>query len=210
MRFFLRTALLIDILLSIISCTSAPPGPQQVATFTPTSSSRQPSPPATFTPTPIVANSTNVGLVPTDCPPSSSPRTISPDMGPAVGASPVWASGFGTGTYPTAHLQDDRYSPHEGWPWKLAREVGPSYQKPVTIRAGMLHTGKLLSFQMSPDDFVTTVPTLDPKHPGHPSSQLGPDWNEWGSYLFLPGAGCYYLEATWPQGHWLIYFAAGL
>ncbi len=125
MRFFLRVVFLTSLILSITSCTSASPGPQGVATAFPTSSSMQLSPTATFTATPIVANSTNVGPVPTNCPPGPHPQAISPAMGPAVGTSPVWAASLGdAGTYPTAILQYDRYIPHEGWPWKLAWEVG--------------------------------------------------------------------------------------
>lgn len=55
----------------------------------------------------------------------------------------------------------------------------------------------------------TTSPVLDPGYPGHPISAFGDDWAEWGSYVFLPGAGCYSMEAMWPGEHWLVYFAAG-
>lgn len=211
MRIFLKIAFLIALLLSITSCTGASPRLQHVKTSPSTSSPSQTSPATPLTVTPIIANRTNVGPVPTNCPANGqlSSQVISPAMGSAVGVSPVWAAGL-SGTYPTALLQNDRYSPQKGWPWKLAWEVGPNYQQTVSIRAGYPNTSKLLLFQASPDDNLTTTLTLDPKHPGHPFSQLGPDWNEWGSYIFLPGAGCYYLEATWPQGHWLFYFAVGI
>jgi hypothetical protein len=92
-----------------------------------------------------------------------------------------------------------------GWMWKLVWEVGPHYTGPVTLRGGNLRTGIPLWFAF--DQGPTIAPVL--VHPDHPVSALGGNWGEWGSYLSIPVAGCYYLQATWPGGHWRITFAAG-
>jgi len=64
--------------------------------------------------------------------------------------------------------------------------------------------GQRVDFLYRNTDFV-----LDPQHPDHPGSAVGVDYAEWGSYIYIPTAGCYALEATWSGGHWRILFAAG-
>jgi hypothetical protein len=34
-------------------------------------------------------------------------------------------------------------------------------------------------------------------------------WHEWGSFLFIPAAGCYALDVSWARGSWRTNFAAG-
>ncbi len=96
-----------------------------------------------------------------------------------------------------------------GWVWKVVWEVGPNYRQSVMLRGGNVYTGVPLWFNFDLNGADTLNPILDPSHPGHPVSQVGDNWSEWGSYIYIPAAGCYYLEATWPQGHWRIVFAAG-
>jgi hypothetical protein len=71
--------------------------------------------------------------------------------------------------------------------------------------------GDPLWFQIG-DKAPTTTPKLDPTQPGaYPYNPANPDqvFPEYPSYLFIPRAGCYVLEASWPGGHWRIPFAAG-
>ena len=207
-----RMVMLAGLLLFLVSCTQVS---QPTTSATPTVDSAhltefaQPYPTPTPTPTPMVASAANVGPAPRDCPlgPPLPVRRISPAIIPLGGISPVWATTGGDGT---VHLAGEIYDPDGGWPEKIVWEIGPNYQHPVMLRAGNLCTGTLLKWNMSPDYQITTSPVLDPQRPGHPWSVIGPDWNEWGSDLLLPGAGCYYLEARWPQGHWRITFAVGL
>ena len=126
---------------------------------------------------------------------------------PLGGISPVWATvgGGGVGT-----LAGDTYDRDGGWPVKIVWEVGSNYHEIVTLRAGDLLNGTLLKWKMSPDEHLTTAPVLDPQHPGHPISVIGPQWQEWGSEILIPAAGCYYIEANWPEGHWRDTFAIGL
>ncbi len=161
------------------------------------------------TPTPIVASAANVGPVPKNCPlgPPLPVQRISPAIAPLAGISPVWATVGGGGV---GHLVGDIYDPDGGWPVKIVWEIGPNYHETVRLRAGNLRDGTLLKWKMSPDDLVTTAPVLNPQHLGHPVSVIGPDWTEWGSAILIPAAGCYYVEASWPEGHWRDTFAIGL
>jgi len=72
-----------------------------------------------------------------------------------------------------------------------------------------MQTGTPLEFQFANPDPVVTSLFLDPNHPNHLDAGAGPDYEEWGSYLYIPTAGCYQLDATWPGGQWSFPFAAG-
>lgn len=204
--------MLTGLVLIIGACTQAP-SPQ--TSTTPTAdgarltASARPSSTEIPTPTPITASAANVGPAPTDCPldPPLRPQKLSDNIVPLVGTSPVWATGGGGGP---GHLAGDTWSPDGGWPVKIVWEVGPNYNRPVMLRAGNLRDGTLLKWHMSPDNHLTTAPVLDPQHPGHPVSVIGPAWNEWGSEILIPAAGCYYVEAIWPEGQWRQTFAIGL
>jgi hypothetical protein len=114
--------------------------------------------------------------------------------------SPVWA------TLPALIPLRAGYTQY-GWAWKIIWEVGPKFTHTVTLHGTNVRTSTSLLFQV--DDSPTTSPVLDPGYPGHLHAAFGDDWAEWGSYVFLPGTGCYSMEAMWPGGHWLVYFAAG-
>jgi hypothetical protein len=57
------------------------------------------------------------------------------------------------------------------------------------------------------DRAPSTTPILDPRAPPIPNQPAG--WADFLSYLFIPQAGCYVLEAAWPGGMWRLTFAAG-
>jgi hypothetical protein len=55
----------------------------------------------------------------------------------------------------------------------------------------------------------STAPLLDPARPNHPDVPDKPDTHEWGSYVVFPLAGCYQLDARWPEGFWSLVFSFG-
>jgi len=130
-------------------------------------------------------------------------------MGPVVGGGPVWAT-----LPPVVHIAPS-ISPNGtingytayGWIWKVIWEVGPNYASPIALR--VTQSDDQAALWMEVNGSPTKTPTLDPSHPSHPESALGEDWREWGSYLYIPTAGCYRLKATWPEGSWEVSFAAG-
>lgn len=145
-------------------------------------------------------------MVPQNCPPGSTLQPIFSDVGAAVGGPPVWAIGFNG---PRAVIEIPTYFTYTpyGWTWKLIWRMQDSYTHPITLRGGNLHDGSLLWFQIGQQD-PSTSPVLAPRLAENPVLNAG-SWVDWTSYLYIPAAGCYYLEATWPGGHWRITFAAG-
>ena len=216
---FLCVMMLTGLVLVGVACS---PAPSSLNSATPTIDSAHltafaqeqstPAPSPSPTPTPLAAGSSNVGQVPQACPPGPTPKDVNPSLfGPGVGGSPVWAIGF-AGPHATADLQgiteDATTAKQYGWEYKILWEVGPNYTHSVTLRGGSFRNGTLLWFQFG-DQAPTMTPALDPQHPGTiTGSDVG--WAGFPSYLLIPGADCYYLEAQWPGGSWRISFAAGL
>ena len=206
-----RATMFAGLLLLLTSCTQIS---QPTTSATPTVDSAhltafaqpQPTYPPIPTPTPtLTLTPPPMGLVPHDCPSGPTPQPIFGALGPVVGGSPVWVAGF-NGPHAVVYL-DQAFFDKPGWGWKMIWEVGPNYTHLVTLRGANLQSGAPTWFQFDGDP--TTSPILDPRHPDHPASAVGGDWAEWGSYVFVPAAGCYYLEASWPGGQWRITFAAG-
>jgi hypothetical protein len=48
---------------------------------------------------------------------------------------------------------------------------------------------------------------LDPASPGVPPTSDG--YKDFPSYLYVPQAGCYMVEAKWTDGHWRLVFGLG-
>ena len=197
----LSRLLVLSLMFVLAACTQASPShTATTVTITPSLPTATPSPTPTALPSPVDTTPPPTGAAPRNCPPSQPAQTISPDLAPVVGKAPVWA------TLPALIPLRAGYTQY-GWLWKIVWEVAKSTH-PVTLHGTDLRTSASLLFQISQDS-LTTSPVLDPGYPGHPISAFGDDWAEWGSYVFLPGTGCYSMEAMWPGGHWLVYFAAG-
>lgn len=202
---------LLAVLLLLSSCSQtsnpvtggATPPPQATSPLRPT-----PTPPL-ITPTPPP-----LGPVPKDCPPGPTPQQIFSDLGPSgVGSYPVWAFGF-DGPHATVPLSrdPDAYTPPYGWTTKVIWRVSTHYTHPVHLQGGNLRTGTSLWFQIG-DQNPEPSPILDPRPAEQAIAESGdpnpPQAVGWRSYLYIPTAGCYYLEADWPGGSWRITFAAG-
>ncbi len=211
LRFLVKLSILLTLMMLTISCSQTS---QTQTALTPTVVHSSLTPLPTLAPTPTFRGSptsttTPLGSVPRDCPQGPTPQPLISNVGSAIGGSEVWAVGF-DGPHAVIHIAFtyDTYTQH-GWIWKLIWEMGPSHTSPATISGRNLRTGSPLWFQISDPGTPVVSLVLDPRYPGHPSSDAGTDWKEWGSYIFIPTADCYSLEATWPGGHWQVNFAAG-
>jgi hypothetical protein len=143
-----------------------------------------------------------LGMVPQDCLPGPTPKKVTAQFGPLIGGSPIWAAGF-AGPHATIPLSpQDPYTPY-GWTVKILWGIEPGYTHAVTLHGENLRTGARLYFNVTGQP--TPAPVLDPEAVGTPINQ----WKDFPSHLFIPTAGCYALEATWPGGQWRITFAAG-
>jgi len=202
-RFFPSQVILLGLLFLVVACSqTAPitPGsiPSTAARATPTS------PPTllpTATPPPLEA-------IPPNCAPGPTLHQIFPAIGPGIGNAPLWIFGFG-GTHPVLRIDPQgTYVAPYGWTWKIIWEVGPHLLSVITLRGKNVHTGAPIWFQLLDGPIVSSA-VLDPQHPDHPVPVAGEGYAEWGSYMFIPAAGCYQMEATWPGGQWSFPFAAG-
>jgi predicted small lipoprotein YifL len=208
-RFPLRSMMALVLLLFLAGCSQGTPLQQKIATKTTT-----PQPVATTYPYSIPTlipsqDAPHLGAVPTNCP--VGPHPVSPDpqqFGPGIGSSPVWALGFAE-QHATLHLDVDggQYT-SAGWQRKILWVVHARFPQTITLQGKALHGNASLLFQLG-DNNITAMPLLDPRHPGTITGQDA-GWSEFPSYLYVPAAGCYVLEAHWHGGGWTIPFAAGL
>jgi hypothetical protein len=197
-----RLIILLGLLLGTAACSqtvSVPHGSLSPTVAQP-SSTPPPTSALTVTPPPL-------GSVPQNCSPGAVPHTVFSQLGPVVGQAPIWAAGF-DGPHAVLRIPTsyDTYTQY-GWTWKLVWEIGPHFSQKVTLHGVNLRTGVPLWFQFNGPE--TPAPVLDPQQPTHPAAAAGGDYAEFGSYLYIPTADCYALDATWPGGQWRILFAAG-
>lgn len=192
-------------LLCLVLTGCASSGVPLTSQVNPTSPGRTAIATATATPT---ASPPPLGPVPQDCPISNPPRQTIGGM-PMIGASPVWAAWLpGPSLFRQPPGSISTYEAPYGWEMtKVVWEVGPNNTQPVTIQGQDLfdHTPMMVELLTSPT--VHTV--LDPHHPDHPISVIGPGWAEWGCYIVVPKAGCYTMNVSWATGHWSVTFAFG-
>lgn len=165
------------------------------------------------TPTLVQATPSEIGAAPLTCaPPTTSPYRNS------IGGSPVWVGNFqpsmkGQATTYVGHSAYTRY----GWRALVLFSIEPGATGQVVMRGERLSDGSPLWIGVlkSGQTYYDTRATpsvravLDPKNPGRPDFE-DTGWAEWGGVLYIPAAGCYALEASWPGGSWRVTFAAGL
>lgn len=165
-----------------------------------------------------------IGSVPASCPPSTRLVDFAPTATiPGVGGSDIWMVGLvGPGGYPIAGQRATAkigapsriivsYTPY-GWPFGIMVLARSDFAETVTITGQDLRTGHDLWFSPEANarnTAVETAPilTIDFSQPAAGSSDG--QWKIWFGVLYLPGAGCYTLQANWPGGGWVANFAAG-
>jgi hypothetical protein len=141
-----------------------------------------------------------LGPAPTSCS-RPTPRSVNPNFGLAIGDSPVYAVGAwdSTGVLHAERATQTQY----GEQVKVLWIIRPGFNSPVTLHGASKATGLPLYFEIDGAGSTTTSPTLDPNlNPGTP-------WPNWPSYLDIPAADCYFVEADWSGGRWRVEFPAG-
>lgn len=174
------------------------------------------------TPTLVQGTPPELGPPPKSCTPAaqwpSLVTKVSGQFGGALGASPVWAVGF-DGSESTAHvvLGYSRY----GWKARINFYVEPGFTDHVVVRGERLPDGSPIWIGVDdPEHNLSAAKpsvaiTLDPKTPGLPDywntsvGGVSEYWATWYATLYLPAAGCYALEASWPGGSWRVTFTGG-
>ena len=101
--------------------------------------------------------------------------------------------------------------PEIGWYKRIVLLSETNYAGTVTFRGGEMDDGTPIWFGMKQHNQgpITTFTVLPLNSSA--SNHTGSD-EEWGlstASLYIPRAGCYFLIATWPEGEWVVFFAAG-
>ncbi|HEY7339345.1 MAG TPA: hypothetical protein VH591_00570 [Ktedonobacterales bacterium] len=99
-----------------------------------------------------------------------------------------------------------------GWPVPVTVFIRHGFAQTITLTGHDLTTG--YSLWLSPDannpgSIAKAAPlaTIDPAQSlAHTRDAR---WDIWSGVLYLPGAGCYIIQANWPGNGWFIDFAAG-
>ncbi len=141
----------------------------------------------------------------------------------SVGRDPVLLSGF-NGSYPTLRLgpaavanayQWQAPYTRYGWPAPIGLILKSGFTGPVTLSGADPRTGHPLWFGLvvagvwgAPDKILPTY-SLDPVNPLIPAGGATDAEKFWYGYIFLPGAGCYTVAASWPGGGWQATISAG-
>lgn len=115
MRLITRFVLLLLLIPLLDSCTSTSSlpttGTATASSSAPTTSAR---PVVTIAATPTLLIPPPLGMVPQNCPSGPTPQPIFSDIGPVVGAAPVWVAGFG-GPHAVIHIPTYFTYTQYGW-----------------------------------------------------------------------------------------------
>lgn len=142
---------------------------------------------------------------PQHCPAGSSlsSKAIPRFNAPAVGSGPVWEVGLPPNA--TLNLNDLGYAP---WPGtKLLWPPDAHFPATVTVRVTNIKTGIEAWWDIGRGE----PPPREPVRPLilHPQGNITGGPFSWGTFLYLPQAGCYEMTVNWPGGQWRLLFAAG-
>lgn len=150
---------------------------------------------------------------PTDCPVAPPIQTLTlTQLGNfsgsvrLYGAPPVWIP---SEYFPhsTLHLDRSGFSGVDPYPGtKILWELGPDATPDVVARATDLRTGALGWWGNGNTNPYTPAFSVQG---GRDNGEVDTGWHEWDSDLFIPAAGCYALDVSWPGGSWRTIFAAG-
>ena len=163
-------------------------------------------------PTPTL-NVPAVGPVSANCPPETPPVDFSSgETVPGVGGSDVWfIASDRNGKHDDVELPPGNYT-LAGWPVPVMVYIKHGFTQTITLTGHDLLTGYNLWLSLdatSPGSIAETAP-LATINPGQDlAHSIDAQWDIWSGVLYLPGAGCYIVQANWPGNGWIIDFAAG-
>ena len=138
------------------------------------------------------------------------------DNSQTVGNFPVLVKGF-DGPLATIHMGDvavvtPNFPGSIGWAVTLQVNINPNYTGFVTLTGSNQFDGSTLLFGFPGRTSQETTITLGSQRyaaPLDPTVTIGTGKAHWEILMFVPTAGCYYLNAAWAGGRWSINFAAG-
>ena len=143
---------------------------------------------------------------PPSCPPTVGAQAVEYLLSPALGVSPLWVAGFDQGTTrPVVHFESllPRTYTLRGWAWQAIFATDLGYDGPTMVSGGSLSGQGGVAFGQGSS--IVSALVLDTRAP---ASRMV-SWGEWLMDIYVPGPGCYYVQARWPGGGWRVTFAAG-
>jgi hypothetical protein len=151
-----------------------------------------------------------LAATPADCP-GPNPRKLTSfgNYGNLIGSSPVWAGAYATfdtrrGGY---HVQRDAPRSRYGWRIKVLWVVADTVEGRVRVTGSAVNRRSRLWFEVGDrDERPVPQAMLDPARPGVPATG---DFREFPSYVYIPRAGCYLLQASWLGGAWRLVVGLG-
>lgn len=172
-----------------------------------------------------IASTPTLGLVPRTCPHLSAPQVIGRVFGTGVGGTVGAVRGYGAAPLwtflgpppatllwsPNPQDPNSRFDPPYGFGHKMLWVLQPGFKGRVTMTGGSIYGGKPLWFsitEVGAPDTLARVATFQASRQMAFSGGTGA-WPAFPGALIVPQAGCYFLAAHWPGGHWRITFAAG-
>ncbi|MDQ3874081.1 MAG: hypothetical protein M3322_00820 [Actinomycetota bacterium] len=132
------------------------------------------------------------------------------EYGNLAGKAPVWAGFYAAFDGAGQRYRIERGAPRtsHGWRIKVLWVVDADLEQPARMEARELRTGAALWFEIGEEGGERApVGALDPVHGGSPETASG--YSEFPSYVYVPRAGCYELEADWGDGSWRLVFGLG-
>ena len=147
---------------------------------------------------------------PRDCTGPAPRLTSFGDYGNLAGKAPVWGGFYAAFDGTGQRYRIERGAPRtsHGCRVKVLWVVEADLEQPARVQARELRTGAALWFEIGEGGGGTApVGVLDPAGGGAPATASG--YREFPSYVYVPRAGCYELEATWSRGSWRLVFGLG-
>lgn len=152
----------------------------------------------------------SLGPLPATCPRANTLQPFeSPLDPPGLGSGPVWLVGFSGPTASLVHL-DSSQAKWLGWYQTLTLFVEKGYEGTLLLQGGSQANGAPLWFSNENMSNANNSVYLDmqratDKQRFYSSGQ----WEFVPVNVFVPAAGCYFLQANWSGGSWIADFAAG-
>ncbi|HEX7737092.1 MAG TPA: hypothetical protein VF458_19765 [Ktedonobacteraceae bacterium] len=158
--------------------------------------------------TPPASYQTSPGAIPGTCPHISPLQYFtSPLDPPGLGDGPVWISGFNG---PSAVL--DRLAPFakpgQGWYETLTIFIQKSFVGDIVLQGNDQHNNQFIWLSKK-DPLALADNLIYNLDDGSKYTVPFPKWEMTSIVISVPAAGCYSLQATWPNHEWKRYFAAG-
>ncbi|MGH2497341.1 MAG: hypothetical protein ACRDIV_21785 [Ktedonobacteraceae bacterium] len=160
---------------------------------------------------PVVMPFTTLDATPAACPQNTLTQNFdAPSLPAGVGGAPLWVTGFSGPRAILNHLVR-AHPPELGWYQQIQLVGATNFSGAIKLQGGIVgniyplwfgfdpHERDLIvNYQYNPGDSSISNHTTDDQQ-----------WNIRPINLYIPQAGCYYLQAIWDGGSWIAYFAAG-